>query len=54
MAVVINEFETVLEPAAPAVGNTPAPAAAAAPLTPEELQRLLADLQEAQLRLAAH
>jgi hypothetical protein len=54
MAVVINDFETVIEPPAPATGSTPAPAAAAAPLTHEDLRRLLADMQEVQLRLLAH
>jgi len=54
MPVVINEFETVLEPAAPSAGQTPAPAAAAPPLTAEDLRQLLLDLQETQLRLSAH
>lgn len=54
MPVVINEFETVLEPAAPTTTSAPAPASGAQPLTPEDLRLLLAELQEAQLRLSAH
>lgn len=54
MAVVINEFETLLEPTAPPASQPPAAATPAPPLTPEDLRLMLADLQEAQLRLLAH
>lgn len=54
MPVVINEFETVLEPAGAATQPAPAPGAAAPQLTLEDLRLLLAELQETQLRLSAH
>jgi len=55
MPVVINDFEMVVEPPpAPAPGSAGAAAAPAPALAPEDLRRLLAELQEATLRLQAH
>ena len=53
MPVIINDFEVVVEPPANAPSETDVEAAQPADMTPQDFERILAWLNERQLRLLA-